>query len=223
MSRSIGVVIPHYYQEREKSLRQAISALRKQTCPPEEIIVWNNDDNILTLGDDVRVLDSPENLGPFARFFAALTASTDYVFFQDNDLALQPTALETLTEWAKKRPGILSLHGYLIDPGGSYAKRQFVLNVPKLTRVNVTLGRAELVPWSTIPRALLRLQGIPRMDDLWFSARCRDMRVPIYVVPSQNGSGFVNLDGWRGGASAEPDHYSERERLYKELFPAEVA
>jgi len=221
---SIGVVIPHYYKERESSLKHAISALKKQSAPPEEIIVWNNDDSILPLGEDVRVIDSPRNIGPFARFFAALTASTDYVFFQDNDLALHPNALENLLTWTKKRPGILSLHGYNIPPGGSYAKRSFVLNVQSLTRVNLTLGRAELVPWSTIPRALLRLKGIPRMDDLWFSARCRDMRVPIFVVPTTPSEQIYNLPGWNGGASAEPDHYKEREKLFAELFPAmEVA
>jgi hypothetical protein len=219
----LAAVIPHYYKQRESSLREAVAALLGQTRPPDEVIVWNNESDPIDFGSDARVINSPRNVGAFARFFAALTASTDFVFFQDNDLKVRPDTLRQLLDWTKLRPGVLTLHGYSIPVGDSYSRRTYCTSVRELTRVNVTLGRADLVPWCTVPRALLKLDEIPQMDDLWFSARCRDLRVAMWAVPVEGDAGIVNLEGWREGASSEDKWYEERDRVWRKLFPKEAA
>lgn len=216
----ITAIIPHYFDNRVDSLRQAVAILRPQV---KEVIVWNNGERPLKV-DGARVLHSPCNVGPVARFWAVptVTHTTGYVFFQDNDLMIQSDTIREMSYWASKYPRtVLSLHGYDIPLGGSYAKRKFVLNVPKPQRVNVTLGRAELVPYWAAELALRGMEGtaFARMDDLWFSHRLHQLDIPIWVVPGR----MTNLAGWNEGASAERDHYKERERLYPLLFPKEVS
>lgn len=212
----VTAIIPHFFKQRRKSLLDAVRAVHTQV---DEVLVWNNDSESLHL-PHARVIDSPVNIGPAARFWATLTVKNPYgyVFFQDNDVLVPPGTVRSMLDWTMTYPGhVLSLHGYNVKD--SYRDREFVLGVDKPTQANVTLGRAELVPMHVITRIMKGFSGVPfpKMDDLWFSSCLKQLGIKIYVVPGL----ICNLPGWKEGASAEEGYYDEREKVFSRLFPKE--
>lgn len=212
----VTAIIPHFFKQRRPSLLKAVQAVHSQV---DEVLVWNNEGESLHL-PHTRVIDSPVNIGPAARFWATLTVKNPYgyVFFQDNDVLVAPGTVRAMMEWTTSYPGqVLSLHGYNVV--NSYKEREYVLAVNKPKQVNVTLGRAELVSMDVITRTMRGFSGVPfpKMDDLWFSSCLKQLGVKIYVVP-----GLIhNLPGWNEGASAEEGYYDEREKVFSRLFPKE--
>lgn len=221
--RTVSAVVAHYPRERRPNLPVLVEALRSGTRVPDEIVVWNNDGEPLRPIPGATVIESPRNVGSKARFLAALTARSDYVLFQDNDVALLPDALELLVGYAERLPhAVLTLSGRVLIRGQGYRSSTLARCPAQLTRVDVSLGQVELVERAALPRLLAHFpfEAATRMDDLYFSAACRDARWDILSVPR---AGFRDLDMHGVGACKEPDHYLERDMLCRALFPAEGA
>ena len=231
--KTVSVVIPHYYVEREKNLHEIVKALCSGTVLPIEIIIWCNTELILQssvfefFNDDdrvtsVRFIESSWNVGCQARFLAALVARGDYVLFQDNDVCVRRRTVENLLHRAEPNT-VVSLDGYYVPPIG-YTMRSRCLgwHQPRPVSVNLTLGRMELVERKTLLRVLRDFPFGPEteMDDVAFSSACKKNGVPIFVVPAPDRDFvFVNLpDGGVGLSKGMPPSYvARRDSASKEL------
>jgi hypothetical protein len=223
---TVSVIVPHLYRERERNLLTIVDALLSGTTRPLEIIVWCNESLTKELGgvlwDTVRLVESSWNVGCQARFLAALVARGDYVLFQDNDVCVRSRTVENMLSQAS--PGkAVSLDGYHVPPLGYTERRRFFgWNQTSPVRVNLTLGRMEMVERKTLLRVLrdFPFDASTVMDDMAFSAACKKNDVPIFVVPALDRDFvFVNLpDGGVGLSKGMPPSYVERrDRTFREL------
>src|SRR5688572_14351330 len=185
---TLSVVVPHFFAAREPNLAILIEALRTGTRPPDEILIWNNDQPLAKPLHHARLIQSPWNLGCKARFLGALAAVGDWILFQDNDVSARPGTVANLLRHAKQHPdAILSLDGRAMDPGDDYrgSARVRGRRVSVVTPIDITLGRIELVSRVTLMRVLARFpfRDDTVMDDLAFSQAAREVGVQCYVVP----------------------------------------
>jgi len=217
---AVSVVIPHYFAERAPHLRRIATDLWRSSVQPAEILVWNNDtaDSLPDLaGLGVTILQGHENGGCQARLLAAQRAAGTHVLFLDNDTTVERETIANLLGWARRLPEtIVTLEGRVVQPGSyrrwpKYYGRQ--LRTPQ--RVDLSLGRGELVPTAHLP-ALLALYPFGQgeaMDDLWWSACAAWTGCPVYVVPCRRRhSALIDLPRYGTGISATPDYYAARDR-----------
>lgn len=215
----VSVVIPHYYGKREPNLSLIVEALRSGTVRPREILVWCNEPLVGPLPGAQLIL-SHRNVGAQARFLAALAAWGEWVLFLDNDVLPEPRMVENLLLWA--RPGQMSTLEGRITRGGRYrdAPKFYGRQVQTPLRVDVSLGRGEMVALGLLPRLL---QHFPFgksvvMDDLWLSAGAAREGVPIYVVPAVPGeSSLAELPMYGEGLCMRPEFYAERDAALAEI------
>jgi hypothetical protein len=225
--RSVSVVVPHFFPEREENLLTIVDAVCGGSVKPLEIIIWCNSPlrgSVLRHVEVVRLVESTRNVGCQARFLAAMTALGDYVLFQDNDVCVRSKTVENLLTWAEQRAGVCSLDGYRIPKQG-YALRQRVRGKGVITfeEVDVTLGRVEMVSRRLL---LTMLRDFPFgeqtvMDDIAFSASCRKNGVPCEVVAALSPETyFDDLPTHGTGISYKlPAGYlSQRDRTFKQYF-----
>lgn len=219
----VTAIIPHYYTQRRPNLPVVVEALRSGSLPVTKILIWNNDPKPLTV-KGAEVVQSPCNMGARARFIAALMTQKRYVFFQDNDLAVQRETVENLVGWAERLPrSVVSLDGRLLRAvDGSYIHSILlgpgVVGSPRA--VDVTLGHAEMIMTSLLPQVLKHFPfcEAPVMDDIWFSWACEQEQILRRVIPNGTGSAFRTLKEWNVGARMEKKHYRNRDELCRKLF-----
>lgn len=221
----VSVVIPHYFAKREPNLRTIVAAHQASTRPPDEIVIWNNDAPLTTPIDGARVIQSPWNLGCKARFLAALVTVGDWILFQDNDLMPEPAGLENLLRWSKDYPrSILSFEGRRINSELPYRMWKSIRGsgINKPTRIDITLGRMELVRRDVL---MMLLAAFPfrdstDMDDLAFSVCARTLGTKCFVVPyaEDGANGFVKLDECGVGMSItkRKEYLADRDRCVRE-------
>lgn len=222
MSGRVSVIIPHYFTARAPYLRRMAADLRRQTVPPAEIIVWNNE-AAQTLpdltGTGIRVIQADHNHGCQARIKAAQEATGDFVLFMDNDTTAEPGLIANLLGWVAKYPdAIVTLEGRAALPCPAPYRRWPKFRGKELTKprvVAMSLGRGELVPGPLIPRLTRHFPfgAFDLMDDLWWSACAAWEHVPIVVVPSQRGlSSLINLPEHGTGACSAVDYAAQRDQ-----------
>lgn len=219
MSR-VSVVIPHFFAERRANLARIAEALRAGTVKPVEIIVWNNDAPLPSVHHHVSVIQSFKNVGPKARFLAALVARGDYVLFQDNDVTVLPKTIENLLLFQHVLGGAVSVQGRVLGEG-SYQRSPKLyghgLDAP--VGVDCLLGRMDLIPRGLLPSILSSFpwEETTEMDDIWFSACAVAAGVPLHVVPTdRKQSDLVELmDGI--GACRQMGFYAKREAVLKDV------
>lgn len=218
---TITAVIPHYFPERVPSLVAACEALRQGTVAPDEILVWNNDQPLGVTIPGVAIIQSHRNLGPQARFLAALAAQGGLIFFQDNDVAVLPRTLEVLRDRYLADPDevVESLDGRRLTAEGGYRSSTWLRPGTEEEGADLTLGRGELIAAYALRRALAHFDWDCPMDDLAFSHALRQIRVPIRVVPAFAGVGLRNLPEGGVGARLGEGHYRERDRLCRQWWP----
>lgn len=222
---SVSVIIPHYYKERERNLLQITDALYRGTVRPDEIIIWNNDspfDPMFIQGMMVDVIQSHRNVGCQGRFIAALTARSDYVIFQDNDVMVQQNTIENLLRWSYFG-GVITLDGRTVSPGEGYKKSVLYTTGPEMKapiKVDMSLGHMEMVGRKLLYSILSNFpfDETTEMEDLYFSAACKLLGVPIHVVPSNHGAGLVALSMGGVGSCLTDGHYDKRDAICKEIF-----
>lgn len=219
---SVSVVIPHYFVGRTPYLRRIAADFRRQTVPPCEVVVWNNEaadilpPNIAKMG--LRIIQADHNHGCQARIKAAQETVGEFVLFMDNDTTAEPGLIASLLGWAAQYPdAIVTLEGRQALPAPQPYRRwpkYLGKNLTTPRPVSMSLGRGELVPQRLIPRLTQHFPfGPPElMDDLWWSACAAWEKVPIMVVPSRRGlSSLINLPDHRIGACAMAGYYGSRD------------
>jgi hypothetical protein len=225
----ITAVIPHWYDARDLSLREGVEALQWSTTPPARILIWDNT-NTLEAWSGVEVIRSSTNVGPCGRFLAALLATTDWVWFQDNDVVVQPETLANAVRVANAAPhrtAIYSLEGRIRaihTPYRHWPKvygRGLGVEVPPMP-VTISLGRAELVPTFRVRDLVGMLPWHDEdlaMDDIWWSYVADQCGLQRLVIPTVAGRSDITERKTPGtGACHQPGFYDRRDTLVRALF-----
>lgn len=112
---------------RSENLDRQIAALRAQTVPPMDIMIWHNnpgEGHSFNLGVSASSVSAycNANLGVWSRFAYALNARTDYVCVFDDDTIPGPRWFENCLAMMEKRPALLGTVGLLyIDPPPAFS------------------------------------------------------------------------------------------------------
>ena len=110
----ITVVLNGY--KRGKNLDEQMEALKNQTLPPDEILLWYNNpgDNDLInydIGTEIPVAYCNYNFGVWARFYYAFNARNPYVCVFDDDTIPGKKWLENCMNTMKTHEGLLGTVG----------------------------------------------------------------------------------------------------------------
>ena len=104
--------------KRPENLNEQLEALKNQSVPPTEILVWynnpgDNDDINYDIGTEVPVAYCNYNFGVWARFYYAMNAKNPYVVVFDDDTIPGRRWLENCLETMKTHEGLLGTVGAL--------------------------------------------------------------------------------------------------------------
>lgn len=213
---SITAIIPHYWNSRAPDLANIVRALISGgDVAPDRVIIWNNTPKLIQLqfvaGADV--IDAGRNWGIAARFAAAYLATTEYVFFQDNDLMVQPKTLANLMKYAPPHGQSVELQGRIFGSWDApYSQSQYITGMDSI--VHVGLSRFSLMRRSTAMHLAAVIPPNVTDDDLWVSRHAE-----IRVVPFGEDEGFVNIPETEGLSLGNPGaHVRRRDALVQELW-----
>ena len=104
--------------KRGDNLNEQLEALRNQTVPPDEILLWYNnpgDNDLLNydIGSEIPVAYCNYNFGVWARFYYAFNALNPYVVIFDDDTIPGKRWLENCMETMKTHEGLLGTVGLI--------------------------------------------------------------------------------------------------------------
>ncbi|MCW2494166.1 MAG: glycosyl transferase [Jatrophihabitans sp.] len=111
--------------ERPQELRRALDSLRMQSEVEIEIVVIGNGSNPGVLGEGVRTVPLPENIGvPAARNLGARLTKAPLIFFLDDDAwAESPVVLRDAIELFSRRPRLGAMQTRITDVDGLTMRR----------------------------------------------------------------------------------------------------
>lgn len=210
------MIIPHFYHQREPNLSIIVDACMSGTVKPCEIIVWANAPLRAPL-PGASVITSHRNIGPRARVLAAMVAVGDFVLFLDNDIAPQPKTIECLVDSVVGRD-MSTLEGRIFD-GSDYRLTPKIrgISVGARTRVDLSLGRGEMLRSDAAQEAAHRYRFGAEMDDFEWTMAVQESGWGVYVVPCVDGKSFItNLPEYGVGASKDPSFYARRDAIMRE-------
>ena len=230
VSKPFTVIIQNYYEERQKYWPQIFQAIHESSVQPEEVIIWDNmgaseefDPSLDSFCVALRaspIKYDPKNLTIMSssrntllgRYAAALIAKTPYVFFQDNDLLVNPDTIKTLLD-------AITGECQIVGPSGLTLLRKSA--TPYTHGLWATGGVCDVILgrcFACHRRALwpgieLVFDGIDpgRADDILFNLAALEMP---RVVPAA----YTNLDEQGVGLSHEPEHFAERDAMARKLL-----
>jgi GT2 family glycosyltransferase len=128
---SITAIIPHYWESRAAQLVSVVDALKDGETAPERVIIWNNTPESIWV-PRAAMINAGQNWGIAARFAAAYLATTEYVFFQDNDLIVQPKTIANLMKYAPAEGESIELQGRCFGSWDApYSRSSYFINVDK--------------------------------------------------------------------------------------------
>jgi hypothetical protein len=98
---------------------EQIAALKEQTIPPRQIIIWRNDAGEYEFPDDIRldpsiiIIDCTKNMGVWARFAAALLTNTEFICVFDYNIIPGRKWFENCLTTMKHVNGLLGTLGWI--------------------------------------------------------------------------------------------------------------
>jgi hypothetical protein len=213
----ITVVLNGY--KRPEVLQEQVNAIRNQTIPPTEIMLWQN----ATEGFDTNLTSqlttavSNKNFGVWSRFAFALNAKTEYIAVFDDDTIPGPMWFENCLNTMKTHEGLLGSIGLICDTPNSYrphTRYGWAEPNEKVVKVDI-VGHAWFFKrewlgafWRELPPTGVSLVG----EDMHFSyAIQKYLGLGTYVpphprhVPEMWGS----LKGWELGVGPQAISYNE--------------
>jgi len=104
--------------KRGDNLNEQLEALKNQTLPPDEILLWYNnpgDNDLLNydIGGEIPVAYCNYNFGVWARFYFAMNARNPYVVVFDDDTIPGKKWLENCMNTMNEKEGLLGTVGLL--------------------------------------------------------------------------------------------------------------
>jgi hypothetical protein len=122
---SITAVLNVY--RRPHTLNQQLEAIQRQSIPPENIIIWKNYADGVTIPDipehlkkNVVIIESSKNFGVWARFTCGLLVNTKYICVFDDDTIPGKDWFKNCTETMKTHCGLLGTIGLRYRKGDCY-------------------------------------------------------------------------------------------------------
>jgi hypothetical protein len=123
---SITVVLNVY--KRAEVFDQQLRAIRNQSIPPCEILVWENGTERVPdeIRDGLIITRAGKNFGVWARFAYALNAKGEFICVFDDDTIPGERWLENCIATMKSTPGLLGTRGVIFDSPLAYSMHRDV-------------------------------------------------------------------------------------------------
>ena len=112
--------------KRGKNIKRQIRALKEQTIPPKEIMLWYNSPgkwwkfNLGAIKNVDKAAISTHNFGVWSRFTFALNANTKYICMLDDDIIPGKKWFENCLKTMTKQRGLLGGHGLCFTSSEQY-------------------------------------------------------------------------------------------------------
>jgi hypothetical protein len=108
--------------KRPQSLQEQVDAIRAQTIPVDDIMLWQNHDEGFdkNLTSQLTTAVCNRNLGVWARFAFALNAKTEYIAMFDDDTIPGTMWIENCLNTMKSHEGLLGSIGLVLDSPNGY-------------------------------------------------------------------------------------------------------
>ncbi len=99
--------------KRQQYLQRQIDCVLLQTVPAEQVLIWNNGEELDLRGysDKVMVANNSHNLGVWSRFAYAINAETEYVCMLDDDTFPGPRFFESCLQQMTVEPALFGARG----------------------------------------------------------------------------------------------------------------
>lgn len=99
--------------KRQQHLKQQIDCVLSQTIPVEQVLVWNNGEELSlhSYGNKVMVANNSHNLGVWSRFAYAMNAETEFVCVLDDDTFPAMRFFESCMKQMELEPALLGARG----------------------------------------------------------------------------------------------------------------
>lgn len=227
----ITVILNGY--KRPQFLKEQIDAIKQQTVPIKEIMVWlNNMDGFDTdLLKSVTTVSSNKNLGVWARFSLALNAKTEYICVFDDDTIPGSQWIENCLNTIKTHEGLLGTIGLVYNNKNGYLPNiRYGWDNPNNTTVRVDIvGHSWFFKrewlstyWRELPPDGFEFVG----EDMHFSYMIQKyLGLNTYVPPhpQNNREMWGSLKGWqmgteKNGLSLVPTNINKMNDYYKYLI-----
>ena len=117
--------------KRPQTLVKQLYAIQNQSIPPENIIIWKNYAEGITIPEipedlkkNVTIIESSKNYGVWARFTCGLLVNSKYVCVFDDDTIPGKDWFQNCTETMKTHCGLLGTIGLRFNRGNSYWSKE---------------------------------------------------------------------------------------------------
>ncbi len=201
-------VLAHIHTMNDEAfIEQAINALRRQTRPPDAIVIVDNASTDKTLdrpfGDDVTIVRNQKNLGTSGTirigFSHALTHGFDWTWVFDADTVPDPDALEKLLAFYQRLPlsqqeRVCFLNGWPLTEAGEAKQPAMSLENATLKLIPLEKSRdcteCDCMLWSgsLFRMAAVARIGLPSADyvldiaEIEYGYRARQLGLTSYIV-----------------------------------------
>ena len=219
--------------KRPQFLQEQIDAIKNQSIPPSEIMLWQN----LSEGFDTEITKnlttvvSNTNLGVWARFAFALNAKTEYICIFDDDTIPGSMWFENCLNTMKSHEGLLGTIGLIYDTPNAYRPNtRYGWDGPNEKTVKVDIvGHAWFFKrewlstfWKEFPPADINVVG----EDMHFSYMLQKyLGLGTYVPPHPKHvkEMWGSIKGWemgieKNGVSNNESNIHHMDRYHKQLI-----
>jgi len=221
----ITAVILHYYSVRTENIPRIVKDLRNNSRPPDEIIIFNNNPEVVYSGDGT-VINSGKNYGGRARFLIALLEPSDYYYFLDDDVAPGKDAIKNFLKYADNNNCCYGYWGKIINPkaGSCYQSgNEFYGNhIKKPQEVDLIVGEGGFFVSFSALKNMIKTEEkflkegfiFGREEDLILSMSNRP-----FVIPANKDEYYSRLPTKGVGYCRTPGHYELRNKMARKLYP----
>jgi len=156
MKEGITAIVPSF--RRHENIPIIINRLKNQTCPPINIIVWNDNSgefgkDIAIDDKDVSVINTNTNLRTFGAYLIGYTVDTKYVAIIDDDAPPGPKWFEYCLKMQSTKPGLYGGFGAILLSKRGYRNKNHMESkcTPegKLVEVDM-IGQSYFFPYKAI-------------------------------------------------------------------------
>lgn len=218
-------ILLHYTDRDEPNALKIAKALRGQV---DELVFFVDNPAIKFIDHQATMIRASHSFPVIARNAIGTLLDTDYVFFQDSDLTVEPGTIEYMLSYAEKYPNaVLGFEGSrMAETQKPYTEGTTINRGGKLEPVDMLI-RTWLVPRRVVGMAInLYLNNRGRIpdkyvDDILF---CLGNRYGFgemnYALPIKKGCGVVEIGDAKDGQSVSPVHYAVRDQVCRFLMEA---
>lgn len=218
-------ILLHYKDRDQPNAPIIVNALKGQV---DKLLVFIDNPEIEFDDPDCIILRSNKPFPVIARNAIGSLLDTDYVFFQDSDLCVQPHTISYMLEYAERYPNtVLGYEGSILaDTPHPYTEGKTIDRGDSFESVDMLI-RTWLVPRRVVGLAInlyLNNRGIipdKYVDDILFCLGNKyGFKQNNYVIPVMLDRGVVEIGDKEDGQCSTPAHYAVRDQVCRYLMEA---